>query len=781
VERVHEAHLAGLQHTAGNTAVAFGIQRMPRPGGGRCACGGNAGPEGECSACRAKRLAALSVQRAPLEAGRTPAGPATAAWLVEDRQEGLQPGQMPKSVWLEELRAALCARADEELKPTGRSAEGCPVLGFYIGYFAGRPATEIVAAVVRYAPETAGMTSARDVIAPITERVGAAVAVWATTGRITGVPEAFRMGGPPASSPLAAGVQRKARGGEGGGHPDTNPGALLGRLGEGRPLDAGVRTRMEPLFGGDLSDVRVHDGSTAASLSAGLDARAFTVGNHIALGAGEYQPGTIYGDALLAHELAHVVQQRAAAAGAAPVRDGTPAYQAFEHDADIAAAGVVTSLWAGTRAGVANAGPRLRSGLAVQRCSTSVPKCRKRGWSWQVKASYGLGPTCVCAWQCAPGTGGRYANDPSSYSGPSIGQAPPVEWVDEDVVRTYANAHFTPLGAETACGCIPLDVEGDPIPGEQEVQVPLPMRPVGEATDFFPLTTARAIGQLEGRGGARQEPRRDVRAEPKPEAITEPARKQEPPPPPVEPVRVQEPPPPPAAPQRPAKTGDPVVDFQNLNPKINRSQRSTEALTELFNRTASGGRTKTSVPGKYTPVRTRGGSAELEVIVDIAARPEVVSIELIPSAKGSRTPDMVIEVRQADGATTKTRVEITAATGAAKGRQEVGKGTSTETTGVDEIVSAVRRKAKSTPGEPSQLDVPLTGVPVGGILAVVLQRSTSAQAPADVSTAMGLLAAELAGQPHVHTIEFYVPGPKGRAPIRYVRAADGTYTLQTPP
>src|SRR4029450_12866743 len=95
-------------------------------------------------------------------------------------------------------------------------------------------------------------------------------------------------------------------------------------------------------------------------------------------------------------------------------------------------------------------------------------------------------------------------------------------------------------------------------------------------------------------------------------------------------------------------------------------------------RTSSGGRTQTSVQGKFTPVRTRGASAELEVITDIAARQEAVSIELIPSAKGSRSPDMVIEVRQADGSTVKTRVEITAATGAAKGRQNVGKGTSTE-------------------------------------------------------------------------------------------------------
>ena len=67
------------------------------------------------------------------------------------------------------------------------------------------------------------------------------------------------------------------------------------------------------------------------------------------------------------------------------------------------------------------------------------------------------------------------------------------------------------------------------------------------------------------------------------------------------------------------------------------------------------------------------------------------------------------------------------------------------------------------------------------VLAIVLPRATSAQGPADVAAAMAQLAPELASQPHVEAIEFYVPGPKGRAPLRYNRAADGTYTLQAAP
>ncbi len=257
---------------------------------------------------------------------------------------------------------------------TPQSTEGCPFIGFWIGYFAGRPASEIGAAAVKYAPELAAVTSAAQAIGPIVDRVGAAVAIWVRTGQITGVPEGagadVGLGGSGGGARGGGeeGVQRKGRGGPGAGAAGPGggagegsngtgagggPGAVLAQLGAGRPLDSGVRSRMEPLFGQDFSAVRVHTDSGAASLSAGLDARAFTVGQHIALGAAEYQPGTLAGDALLAHELAHVVQQAGAARTAGPLRDGSPAYEAFEQDADTSAAGAVARLWGGTTAAVA--------------------------------------------------------------------------------------------------------------------------------------------------------------------------------------------------------------------------------------------------------------------------------------------------------------------------------------------------------------------------------------------------------------------------------------------
>lgn len=82
----------------------------------------------------------------------------------------------------------------------------------------------------------------------------------------------------------------------------------------GRPLDASTRAYFEPRFGHDFGDVRTHTDDSAASSVLSLGARAFTVGNHIFFGAGEFQPASSSGRRLLAHELTHTIQQKPTAA-----------------------------------------------------------------------------------------------------------------------------------------------------------------------------------------------------------------------------------------------------------------------------------------------------------------------------------------------------------------------------------------------------------------------------------------------------------------------------------
>jgi hypothetical protein len=77
----------------------------------------------------------------------------------------------------------------------------------------------------------------------------------------------------------------------------------------GEPLDAGTRAFMEPRFGHDFSEVRIHADEKGAQSAHAVNAHAYTVGNDIIFGAGAYEPTSQTGKSLLAHELAHVVQQ----------------------------------------------------------------------------------------------------------------------------------------------------------------------------------------------------------------------------------------------------------------------------------------------------------------------------------------------------------------------------------------------------------------------------------------------------------------------------------------
>lgn len=77
----------------------------------------------------------------------------------------------------------------------------------------------------------------------------------------------------------------------------------------GQPLSSDVRGFMEPRFGADFSNVRVHDNAESASLNNQLSARAFTYQNHVFFSRDQYQPGSSEGKQLLAHELTHTIQQ----------------------------------------------------------------------------------------------------------------------------------------------------------------------------------------------------------------------------------------------------------------------------------------------------------------------------------------------------------------------------------------------------------------------------------------------------------------------------------------
>ncbi|MCP4115374.1 MAG: DUF4157 domain-containing protein [Desulfobacteraceae bacterium] len=111
-------------------------------------------------------------------------------------------------------------------------------------------------------------------------------------------------------SPTESVAQREAKSGEAGEVGDDIEQQLNQSIGNGSALPDHTRSFMEPRFGTDFSDVRIHTGHKARQMNKALSAQAFTVGSDIYYGPGK-SPSDLE---LTAHELTHVVQQRGAGA-----------------------------------------------------------------------------------------------------------------------------------------------------------------------------------------------------------------------------------------------------------------------------------------------------------------------------------------------------------------------------------------------------------------------------------------------------------------------------------
>ena len=106
----------------------------------------------------------------------------------------------------------------------------------------------------------------------------------------------------------------------------------------GQPLDSGTRVFMEPRFGHDFSQVRVHTDTRAAESARAVNALAYTVGRDVVFGAGQYALETSEGRGLMAHELTHVVQQ--GMWGSRRVQgklEVSPSDDTYEREADVVA------------------------------------------------------------------------------------------------------------------------------------------------------------------------------------------------------------------------------------------------------------------------------------------------------------------------------------------------------------------------------------------------------------------------------------------------------------
>ena len=112
----------------------------------------------------------------------------------------------------------------------------------------------------------------------------------------------------------------------------------------GRQLDSSTQRDMEARFGTDFSDVEVHTDGRAASSARSVSAQAYTVGNHVVFGDGNYRPDTDDGRHMIAHELTHVVQQRSGPVDGTSVGGGVKVSDPgdrFERQADDTARAVM--------------------------------------------------------------------------------------------------------------------------------------------------------------------------------------------------------------------------------------------------------------------------------------------------------------------------------------------------------------------------------------------------------------------------------------------------------
>ena len=254
------------------------------------------------------------------------------------------PGQIRRADLLVRGSEVVRRAADEELATVGRSSDTCPYVAMWLARFATYDAARLERAVVLFArPAATGMGA---YLQAVEARVRQAVRTWITSGRVD-LPAGVTALHPGAETTA---LQRYADPGAPALPPTT---AVVAGLGPGGPLPAAARVPMERTLAADLSTVRIHTDAAAANAARAQRARALTVGEHVVFGAGRFDAGSLPGRALLAHELAHVVQQRGGG--------GAGDERADEREADAAA--VATLQGEPSRL-------RSRGGLALRHCGT---------------------------------------------------------------------------------------------------------------------------------------------------------------------------------------------------------------------------------------------------------------------------------------------------------------------------------------------------------------------------------------------------------------------------
>lgn len=160
--------------------------------------------------------------------------------------------------------------------------------------------------------------------------------------------------------------------------------SLPSSSGGGAPLPDALGGALGSALGADVGGVRVHTGAESAASADSVGARAYTVGQDIHFGAGQYDPGSSGGQELIAHETAHTVQQRGASAPAAQAKlEVSQPGDAHEVEADAFASSFV----AGGTAAVTPVSEGVVARAAIQRDPTPGAPNPAAAITWTVPTS----------------------------------------------------------------------------------------------------------------------------------------------------------------------------------------------------------------------------------------------------------------------------------------------------------------------------------------------------------------------------------------------------------
>ncbi len=227
--------------------------------------------------------------------------------------------------------------------------------------------------------------------------------------------------------------------------------------GGGQTLDSVTKSLMDNSFGADFSKVRVHNNSQAVQMSQRLNAHAFTVGSDVFFNQGRYQPQSKLGAGLLAHELAHTIQQGAVLQ--------TKTANTVSDTSDLVTAQAPNNMVSfGSIERVAGhekkAMLKERSGLKLQRCPSGSPvmvRYRKYGGTAFGVESGGGSCPAYCACNATDETGNPITAGEARYvPRPINGRCPPglqIVW-HGSIVKSVTPLEAEPCGpGETRSGC----------------------------------------------------------------------------------------------------------------------------------------------------------------------------------------------------------------------------------------------------------------------------------------------------------------------------------------